>query len=363
MRARRSEPGFERGRWLGGVVAGLLLASCATQTESPSDGPLADALDSGVDAKVGTVAIPLTIASYPGGAGKFLLVAITVNDSAPLQVLVDTGSSGLRLFAKALGSTAVDKTTETTTTHFGADILLGHKASGTFRIGGIAATKPVFFDLVESFACDSSDPFCDPALTAQNFEDAGIQGIIGVGLRDGGAGIYNPLAQLEPPLGDGFTLVTTGFASRVGELILGAKELSNVTPIALTRQGTLPNGRPAWTDDDVRLCYELGTAPTTPPCSASVFDTGSNLDVLYAQNVPANALTNDGLLASGIRFAASHATAGFALEFTVGSPITWSLDGVIVQQDEAFTILGVGVFLSHDVAFDLQNGRISLRPH
>lgn len=359
---------------------GLLVCSgCSASSDPPGDGavptpdrhlpdaaPVTDVTPSidaapAPDSAPATASVPVTIAAYPGGGGKFLRVAITVNGSSPIDLLLDTGSSGLHIFKAALGHTTVTTTSETITTQFGGEIFFGRKASGTVSIGSVAAPSPVVFDLVESIGCVPGNPYCDPASVGKYFTDSGIYGIMGIGLRNDPSGIYSPLAQLGAPLSDGYTLRTGGFASQAGELVLGAKELPGVTPIALQQIGTLPGGLAAWADDDIQVCYKVDGVATTPPCSAAVLDTGSNLDVLYAKNLPASAVTYDGLLASGVSFEASHAPA-FQLKFTVGTPITWSLDGVLVQQDEAFTILGIEVFFRHDVAFDLVNGRIGLLP-
>jgi hypothetical protein len=188
-----------------------------------------------------------------------------------------------------------------------------------------------------------------------------MHGVLGVGLRGDAFGIYSPLAQLGSPLSDGFTLRTGGFASETAELVLGAGELADVEPIALESMGALPNGLPAWWDDSIETCFTVDGAPTDPPCTPSVLDTGSNLDVLHANGLPASAIDADWLLAPGVTFGASHQP-GFELGFTVAEPVTWSLDGVLVQQDEAFSILGLEIFFRHDVAYDILHGRIGLRP-
>jgi hypothetical protein len=335
--------------------------------EIPDAAPAADAAPTpdatpAIDAAPATTSVPFTIAAYPGGAGKFLLASITVNGSSPIDVMLDTGSAGLHVFAAALGHTTVTTMPEPTKTEFGGEVFFGHKASGTVSIGPVTAPSPVVFDLVESISCVPGNPYCDPASAGKYFADSGIYGILGIGLRNDPSDIYSPLAQLGAPLSDGFTLRTGGFASQAGELVLGAKEIPGGTLITLKQIGTLPGGLAAWADDEIQICYKVDGVATNPPCSDAVLDTGSNLDVLYAKNLPASAVTTDGLLASGVSFEASHAS-GFQLQFTVGTPITWSLDGVLVQQDEAFTILGIEVFFRHDVAFDLVNGQIGLLPH
>ena len=344
-------------------IALLFVAGCLD-----NDGPAADAgrtdvarQDGAPDGAASTVTVPLTIADYPGASGKLLLAPVSVNGSPTVNVLLDTGSSGLRVLAAALGGTNVTTTTEATLTQFGGEILTGHKASGRLTIGGVTAPGEIDFDLVEKISCIPNDPYCDPATVAKEVEDAGIQGVMGIGLRGGSSGIVSPLPQLGAPLSRGFTLRTGGFGAKTGELVLGAAELPGAATITLKSAGALPGGATAWADDQIQLCYRVNDADTDPPCSEAVLDTGSNLDVIHARNLPASAITADGLLAPGVTFEVSHAD-GFTMKLTVGSPITWSLDGILVDDQEAFTILGLGVFFRHDVAFDLGHGKIGLLP-
>jgi len=357
------------------LAAPLLVAACSSSTGAPpaedvrpADRPAAGdqraAADSqGADAAPGTVTVPLVVGSDPGAAGKFLLAPVSVNGSAPIRTLLDTGSSGLRVFAWALDGTTVRTTSEATKTQFGGpELLLGHKASASVSIGAVAAPGSLTLELVESIGCAPGSTSCDPASFKKYLADSGIQGVLGVGLRADPSGIYSPLAQLAPPLSQGYLLRTSGFSSKDAELVVGERALAGVKPLALQQAGTLPNGLPAWADDAIQLCFKVSGAPTDPPCSAGVLDTGSNLDVLYARNLPASLVTGDGLLASGVSFeAAIGQPPAFTLSFTVGSPATTSLDGVLVQQDEAFSILGIELFFRFDVAYDVAGGRIGLR--
>lgn len=345
--------------------AALLLAGGCSDNDVPPayywDADATPPRDGAPDAAPTTVTVPLTVADYPGAAGKLLLAPVTVNGGPTVNVLLDTGSSGLRVFAAALAGTSVTTTSEATLTRFGGEILSGHKASGALTIGNATSAKDVDFDLVETISCIPNDPYCDPATVAKDLEDAGIQGVMGIGLRNGASGIVSPLPQLGGQLARGFTLRTGGFSSKAGELVLGVTELPGAATITLKNAGTLPGGKPAWLDDQIQLCYKVDDTATDPPCSDAVLDTGSNLDVLHAKNLPARAVNTDGLLAPGVSLEVSHAD-GFSMKLTVGSPITWSLDGILVDGQEAFTILGIGVFFRHDVAFDVDNGKIGLLP-
>ncbi len=350
----------------------LALAACSGHGATAADGgaPLPDAsrmdasgapdASGGDGGQTGAVSVPIRVVDYPGGGGKLLTVTVSIHGSAPVDLLLDTGSSGLRVLASALGGADVGATSTPMSADFGGIVLQGRKASAPLRLGDTTTSGPVDFQLIDDVTCAAGDPSCDPSAAGAFFSDMGTAGILGVGLRTDPSGIYSPLAQLDAPLSDGFTVRTGGLGSSAGELVLGQRDLPGATPIALMQTGTLPNAVPAWADDGISICYQVASTPTDPPCTASVFDTGSNLDVLYAPGLPAGDVDADGFLASGVRFEATEGSA-FHLDFTVGTPVTFSLDGVLVEQDDPFTILGVEVFLRYDVAFDLVDGRIALR--
>lgn len=266
-----------------------------------------------------------------------LVASIKVNDSAPIDVLVDTGSSGLRVFREALHGTAVDTTAEPASVEFGGGVKWdGHVANANVTLGDV--TAKVAFQLVESHAGDL------PA----------VQGVLGIGLRAGEpASVYNPLAQIDET---GFVIKTGGFDSKSATIVLAAGE----TAIQLAAKGKLPNGKPAWGDDEIDVCFTIAGAAPTPPCTNTVLDTGSNFDIVYAPKLPAEQM-KDGLLAPGVAFEAVRKDA-FDLKYTVGTNPLPSVDGIMVDDTDPFAILGVATFFRYDVSYDLANGRIGLAP-
>jgi hypothetical protein len=284
--------------------------------------------------------IPITI-TRSRAEGAALLARITVNGSAPFDVLVDTGSSGLRVMKDALQGTAVETTSEAASIDFGGGAKLdGHVARATVALGNVSAA--VAFHLVES--------------SAAGLLGAGVQGILGIGLRRGDpASVYSPLAQLDSKT---FTIKTGGFDAKVGSITLDTELPANA--IALVKAGALPNGKPEWTDDGIEVCFTIAGAPTNPPCASTVFDSGSNYDVVYAPKLPAEQV-KDGMLAPGITFEALRKDV-FDLKLTIGASPAASVDGIMIDGTDPFTILGVATFFRYDVSFDIDGGRIGLAP-
>jgi hypothetical protein len=322
-------------------------AGAASDAGSAPDAGVAP--DAGAAPDAGPASVPMKIASYSGGQGKYLAVSISVNGSAPFDVLLDTGSTGLRVIQSALNGTTVTTSTQPLSVDFGGNVMNGHKASATVTLGAQAKTAAIDFHLVESFACDAQTPDCDVKTAGASYwESQGIHGILGVGLRPDPDGLPSPLAALASR----FTLDTVA-----GAIVLGVDEAAGGAKLQLKRLDT------GWADDQLMLCFKVGGVATSPPCTQTVLDTGSNVDLLYATNVPAASMTSDGELAPNVSFEATEMTSGFEFGFTVGSPPTPSFDDVWVDatSGDAFSLLGIEVFLRHRVSFDLTAGTISLK--
>ena len=338
----------------------VALAACASPTSSQSPQGKADA-PSGSDAsdaaQSGSQMIPLTIASYAGDNGKMFLLPVSVNGRPAVDVLVDTGSVGLRLFAQDLVGANVNVTSEACSAEFGnGDTLVGRVATAMLDFGGVAAPAPIAFQFVESFRCASGSTDCDLASgTAAYYTQSGIHGILGIGLRPGDpAALYNPLAQLGY---DRFAIVGGTFTATTASIELEG-DVTSFTTRQLPSAGMLPNHMAAWADDGATACFHLAGAAVNPPCTDVIFDTGSNLDVIYAPHLPASQL-DSGMLASGLAFEAS--SPAFNIAFTTGT--TPSRDLVLVDTTEAFALLGIGAFLRDDISYDLMRGEIGFRHH
>jgi hypothetical protein len=286
----------------------------------------------------------------------YLRTTVSVDGSPPIGVLVDTGSNGLRIFASALGGTSISSSNEALSVDFGGDLLAGHKASAVVHIGSMATASPISIQLVETFSCSPSFPDCNVSdNTGTAYTSAGINGILGIGLRPATDGLYSPLAQLGSPIADGFTIHFDGLDSTTGELRLGPPATEGSAQVQLERSGEFPNGLSAWSDDTVSVCYSVNGAAPQPACVDTVFDTGSNMDVVYGKGLGAATVTADGYLAPGLAFEAKHEGV-FDLKYTTGTKT--SRDLVMVATDDPFTILGVGTFFRYELRFDRVNGKL-----
>ena len=290
----------------------------------------------------GIAPIPLEVAAYPDGSGRMLRATVVVNGSAPIPVLVDTHSVGLRVFAADLADVTVETTPETTLLDLGGnDRLAGHVARATVQLGAVQLPGPLAFAVIDQIDCTTD---CTAALLA-----AGIHGFLGIGMRAGSPpSLYSPLAQLT-----GFStyaIHTGGFESLTGAIELGAVP-ANYTTHDLTPIDTLPDGLPAWDDDGLDACYTVGGSPIDPPCTPTAIASAARLDTIYAPGLPAGALPD------GTAFAAT--IGSFATDFTAGT--TPSQDVVRVDPTTPHATLGVEMFLRYDVFYDLGTGAIGFR--
>lgn len=349
------------------LVTCPLLACLVPEPEKASDdvnkAPNEDAL----------LRIPLLVSAYDDGGGKLLRLSIALDDGAPFDVLVDTGSDGLRVFGNLLRPEMRPTQLETLETqakvYFGASAeMSGPLARSLLHLGGVWEGKSaVTVHWIEEMGCSDSFAPCELADgTAPFFTDIGIYGILGLSSRRGMLPeLFSPFAQLPEPYSDGHLIHVdnTGGDSFIalGDPVAWLGEGPDVTVVALTSDATHPNGHLAWSDDTIRGCFFVNGDALDPPCTELVLDSGSSADVIYS-NIQQADYISDGVLAPGIEFRAEIGEQ-FSYGFSVGDFPAPSEDLVFVDSFEPFAILGIRLFLENDVGIRLQAGQLLLRSH
>ncbi|MBM4378616.1 MAG: hypothetical protein FJ086_04845 [Deltaproteobacteria bacterium] len=335
---------------------------------APRDAGLPPSADAGVDAGVDAGEAPrlsagFSVAQYPDGSGPLLRMPISVNGSPPIQVLVDTGADGLRLFPGALQGTAVDETAQAISAEFGyGERMEGKLARGTVTVGEAGTAGPIAFHRVERFTCAAHNPGCAFAGgTAPFFEEAGVQGILGVSTRRGEVGaLYSPFAQLQGRAREGFTVRTGGAASAGGTVLFGREAAdAGFAMLALPPDGLQPNGVRAFRDGSLTACFAVNGVDVPPRCTEAVFDTGASMDIFHAPQLPAGTVV-DGALAPGATLKVSLPGA-WEESVTVGTVPQPGKDLFLVDEQAPFALLGVGWFFRYDVAVDAVDGKLGFR--
>ena len=342
-----------------------LLACPTAVVEQPATTPEAAA------SHVEVVRLPLRVSAYNDGSGKLLRLSISIDDGALFDVLVDTGSDGLRVFGNLLPPqmrpTQLDLLGTRTQVRFGAGAeMSGPLIRSRIHFGEVMESDdPITLHWIEEMGC--SDDFVDCELSsgaAPFFTEIGIYGILGVSTRRGMVPeLFSPLAQLPKPHSDGH-LIHVDANGDAGFILLGdpAAWLGNgddVSVIALLSDNAHPNDAAAWKDDMIEGCFFVNENALDPPCTELVLDSGSSADVIYTRTPQADFIS-DGILAPGVDFRTE--IAGNPIyRFTVGDFPMPSEDLVFVDSFEPFAILGIGVFLENDVGMRLQEGQLMLR--
>jgi len=168
---------------IGLLIAGLLAFTPAAAETFGSDvtpQPPTEAAKTPV-----TVAVPIRTITTPGTSGQSGIVEIQVGSSAPISVMLDTGSVGLRLWSGVRRGMAM--TTKNVSSTTGGANIRGLLGSAPMTIGGVQTTLDVPLQLI-----NTSSPYIN------GWKARGISGILGIGVGSGD--LTNPLVALERAL-------------------------------------------------------------------------------------------------------------------------------------------------------------------
>jgi hypothetical protein len=307
------------------------------------------------------VSVPVSVLGgqgEPGGASP--TVQITVGGWGPLRVYLDTGSSGLHVFAGAVnvgsGVTVSDQTSNIS--YAGGFHFQGVVASAVIRLGHATTTGPVPFALVQSARCQSSKPDCPAADGIQGYEShEGVDGILGIGMQSSEGGVTSPILGMAGPLGKRWSLHLDGSS---GQLVLGARVRSSGKLIArfqLQPDGT-SGGHSLWTDSQIPLCV---TAGSTQACVPTLFDSGTasvQISGPALDQVPTAPGTSQ--VVSGTPIAAAISGQPPFWSFRAGSEK--SADLVLVKSDRSYPFLNSGVqaFYDFTITYNAKKGHVTL---
>jgi len=293
----------------------------------------------------------------PGGASP--TVQITVGGWGPIRVVVDTGSSGLHVFAGAVNAgSGVTVTNQTSNvTYSGGYRFKGVVASAVVQLGGAATTGPVSFALVQSASCIASKPECAAAGGIQGFEsDRGVDGILGIGMQSSQGGVTSPILGMAGLLGRRWSLHLDGSS---GQLVLGARVIGSGKVVArfqLQSDGT-SNGYPLWEDSQIPLCVSAGSIAA---CVPALFDSGTpavQISGMPLNQVPIAPGTTQ--VVSGTPIAVTSKGGPPFWSFAAGSEKSADLVRVVSEQGPFFNS-GVKAFYDFTITYNAKKGHVTL---
>lgn len=218
-----------------------------------------------------TATIPLK--ARPGNSGFHNFIPVGVGDGQPADMLLDTGSTGLRIRAEAVGPAVRLTDIRLTYSYSSGNVLNGLLGYAVVAFPGstppVATPKPIAIQVVQSVTCKPDKPKCPGWAPTQ-------MGVMGVAY--GPYQVFNPLAQLSGNLASGFIVIANDFADPhvTPHLDVG---LTPANSDGFARAPFLPADRPqpdgftAWNTKSIPTCFSVDAGPAG--CFATVFDTGA----------------------------------------------------------------------------------------
>jgi hypothetical protein len=285
---------------------------------------------------------------------------VKVGNSAPVPVILDTGSSGLRIFDTAVRtgpkSGVTVSTTPSSITYAGGHRFTGVVGTALITIGSQRTARPVQFGLVQNAFCIPRKPTCPAAQGMAGFEKKGGYGILGIGTQSSG-GIVSPLSGMPGSLGNSWSLHLKGLS---GQLTLGAvpPPISTVAATLMMKQIGSAGGRLLWADDRLSLCLTIGSARG---CAPTLLDSGTYSMQLYGPAF-AQVPTIGRNVKSGISVSLSVAGAPRSFwQFSTGA--TKSANLVTLRGvKRSFINTGVQAFFAFTVTYNDARGSVQLVP-
>ncbi|MCC2277708.1 DUF3443 family protein [Streptomyces sp. ET3-23] len=346
-----------RWRRLSAAMVGLLLLMTAGCSGSGASAPAADG---------GGPKVPLTYLPAGGAGGRLgepRLQATVRIGSRPVNLLVDTGSTGLKVLASAVGSGDATPTGATGSSSYLSGLQIGgREARATLRLGDVTADNQSIL-LVDSLACTAQVPNCEAAHGRTPEEFGGVfDGILGIGVAERDQGVRG--CCTNPMLG--FTsngAFTVHFDEHHPELALDPdrKTLNRYRTVSLRQSAPM------------QACLTVSSVLSTQ-CAPVVFDTGTPTLALEAPRLEGPAA--DRLIGGGIVD-----TFGEQVTFDVAAAgWTWTyrmprekdpqqaLNALSTpllgygRQPSSVILAGLPAFTRVDVLYDLRGGRIGLAP-
>jgi len=299
-----------------------------------------------------SVRVPLYTTPSPQDFGQSGIVLIQVGRSAPMRVILDTGSVGLRLFSGALDrfrtGAVVTKTPISTPNDGGT--LKGFIGKAPITIGGVTTTRSLPFQVTSNSSA-----------WVEGWKDKGVWGILGVGMAS--KPLPNPLLALPANTGQRWSIHFGGQPAKGipggGSLVLGAQPPANaVTTIQAPPQGPDGYGSLLWNDTQANACWTIAEGRTT--CIPTWFDSVADQLTLNGPAFAGLPADSDGVVKSGIPIHMSAGGSAFSVWTVVtGTTPSWNLT-VATPKTAPLVNTGNRIYYDFTVTYDTTIGTISL---
>ena len=230
-------------------------------------------------ASITSAAAPLTatipLLPRPDRSGFTNFVQVTAGGGQGGTVLLDTGSTGLRIRQEALGPDVRLTDIPVEYSYTSGNVLRGVLGYAVVAFPGsapaVATAKPIAIQVVQSITCKPEVPHCPKWKPTE----AGVMGVAYSAVP-----AFNPLAQLPGNLSTGFIVVANDqtdphLQPRIEVGLTPQNSAGFATTAFQPENGRQPEGLKAWNTKSIPTCFAVDGG--TPGCFVTVFDTGAGV--------------------------------------------------------------------------------------
>ena len=235
----------------------------------------------------GTVArieVPVLQRRLSNGDIRFS-VSVRVGGGMPIEAMLDTGSFGLRVMARAVAPTQYEATGITRGYGYSSGVvLLGPLARAVVAIGEATTGAPISIQVVQSVGCGQANPACpasrlapgDYGIGGDGLRREGFDAILGLSMRGSEApgAAVNPLSVMGSRR---WIVVLPGPGSAApGRLIInpGVGDLAGFHPVQLRSLPARADGRPQVVDSEIPSCPDKPLEQQSS-CAPMMLDSGA----------------------------------------------------------------------------------------
>ena len=311
------------------------------------------------------LALPITQTQLPDGDIRYA-VPVSIGGGQPIQALLDTGSTGLRVINGSTGGGYYQNTGTASLYIYGS----GERLGGTIGLsevgfGSASTAAPVPIELVNSISCMAFAPDCaaaklslaDFGIGGDGIAGQGFQAILGIGLMPTGAtDTSNPLPAAGAPRW--IVQLPLPGSAEPGALILNPStaEAQDFQSFPLSPSATRAGQSAGWLDTLPACLNNISTGQKL--CGPALLDTGAPGIIAYQQGVDESPLWSPGDQ-TALQFATpgdGSLTLPFAADRVFGSGLLQA-----PPNGGPAVVAGVLPFFAYSVLYDATAGSIGLK--
>lgn len=293
-------------------------------------------------------------------------VSASIGGGPSSLLMLDTGSTGITVFASQLGNTNVRYTNIQSSVSYGPPgdnyTLHGVIAYAPVSFGNGISTPPIPVLVIKSVDCYGRGN-CLGSLPGEPPLFHVYYGLLGasMGPNDVNHIITNPFLSLPGNLGKGYIL--QNFAPmQGGQVVVGLtpQNTQGFNRVKVRKIGAMPNGTGLYNDKSLRVTITMAGQTKTLP---TFFDSAANSNVtIYTTTWPGVYTNKFGLVMNNVPFEAKLGNA-FDLQFTTGADHGINTVRIAKDTQNQHFNLGTIIYNYYDVLYDPINGQMGFKQH